>query len=1038
MKSTSKWLFVSAILASTMATQQVQAQSELYPHLFNLEEVTLNESVFKTAMELNNKTLLEYDVDRLLTPFMRQAGFSDWEKEHPNFSNWGSGNFRLDGHVGGHYLSALSLAYAASKDEAMRTKLKERLDYMVDKMEQCQAVFDNNTEGLYGYIGGYPDNSIWTGLYKADLTAFNTSRGSVPIYTMHKVFAGLRDAWLYGDNEKAKTCFLKLCDWGVNLIAKLTTDQMQDVLNTEHGGINEVFADAYNMTGKEEYIKAAHRYSHTMMIKNMQTVNSEFLNNKHANTQVPKYIGFARIAQEDKSNLESYRVAAENFWTEVVEHRTVAIGGNSISEHFLPKARSSEYITNPDGPESCNTNNMLKLSEDLFGNEHKAKYADFYEQAMLNHILATQNPTTGGYVYFTSLRPQHYHIYSQVNQGMWCCVGTGMENHSKYGEFVYAHNVTNDTLFVNLFMASTLSNEKFALEQSTKYPFEQSTTLTIQKDGNYALSIRHPKWCTEGFAIKTNGETQGITSTAGSYASVKRAWKKGDVVEVALPMKLRLEACPDYTSYVAICYGPVLLGAKTGTDNMTYQFAGEGRMDHAPSIGSTKKLTTAPMLIGDRDKVLDMIKPTDASKLQFKIDATLYNNEKWADLVLEPYFGIHESRYMIYWNQVSEEEWKKVEEEIKAEEDAAQRLIDRSIDFVATGEQQSDAGHVLTGQFGKGSYSGEFYVDCQSGQSYSYTLSTSGLTHGVSLMCRYHSADRNRVWTIYVDDKELVNVTIPTKSFQDFYNEEYLIPDEMLKNAQGKAKTEIKVTFKATGTTPAPGLYYLRLLKDYNFPKPYAFVAKRWIVGDAARVDKVEYNESENTIKVWGKQGTNNIAPQYDLAYNDSSFVRSSQKYFVVKGKPLKTGSGMSYLWWLAGANHGTQVVPILEKTNDKGETVIVWDVTTSGLNDYLKADSVNFSSNGKALNTIFGLTSSSSDGSATLSDICFYSQEELYNKYPEIEHAITSIDVINASTSTDGDETIYSLDGKNCGKSMNKQPNGYFIKNGEIQVVKH
>ena len=344
-------------------------QSKLYPRLFDLQEVTLEDGVFKQAMDLNNKTLLEYDTDRLLTPYFRQAGFTEWEQAHPNFSNWGSGNFRLDGHVGGHYLSALALAYAATKDEDMRTQLKERMDYMVDKMAECQQAFDDNTEGLYGYIGGLPDNAVWTGIRKGDLTAYNNNRGNVPLYVMHKIYAGLRDAYVYGNNEKAKACFLKLCDWGVNLIADISDATLQSILDTEHGGINEMYADAYQMTGDEKYLEAAKRYSHRTMADNMQTVNSTFLDGKHANTQVPKYIGFSRIAQEDdKDNAQTadyYRTAARNFWTEVVDHRTVALGGNSISEHFLPASRSSEYITNPDGPESCNTNNMLKLTEDL-------------------------------------------------------------------------------------------------------------------------------------------------------------------------------------------------------------------------------------------------------------------------------------------------------------------------------------------------------------------------------------------------------------------------------------------------------------------------------------------------------------------------------------------------------------------------------------------------------------------------------------------------------------------------------------------------
>lgn len=1003
MKNEMKTLALFCFSACMLHVGSVEAQSKLYPRLFDLQEVTLNDGVFKTAMVLNDRTLLEYDVDRLLTPYMRQAGFTDWEKEHPNFSNWGSGNFRLDGHVGGHYLSALALAYAASDDEEVRARMKERLDYMVDKMDECQRVFDQNTDGLYGYIGGLPDNNVWTGIYRGDLGAYNNNRGNVPLYTMHKIYAGLRDAWMYAGNEKAKDCFLKLCDWGVNLISNINDATLQSILDTEHGGINEMYVDAYQMTGDERYLTAARRYSHKTMVDNMQTVNHTFLDNKHANTQVPKYIGFARLAQQDNQStpatVAAYRKAAHNFWTDVVNSRTVALGGNSISEHFLPDSRCSEYINHPDGPESCNTNNMMKLTEDLFADNQDARYADFYEQAMLNHILSTQNPHTGGYVYFTSLRPQHYRMYSQVNQGMWCCVGTGMENHSKYGEFIYAHSPENDTLYVNLFVASTLKNKAFALTQSTEFPYEQKIVLTIDQTGDYVISLRRPSWCKENYKVLVNGEEQQITATPGSYVSLSKAWQQGDRIEVEMPMKLELLECPNYPSYVAFRYGPVLLGAVTSTENLVGQFAGEGRMDHAPSQGAQLSLTSAPMLIGERASVLDSIYMVDKEKLHFKIRKGLYSSERFADLVLQPFFTVHEARYMMYWNQLTQEEWDAVKDDVLAEEQAAQRLNERTLDFVATGEQQSDAGHVLQGDFEKGSYSGEFYVDALSGKWFSYQLATQGVSDRVSVMCRYHSADAGRVYTLSVNGKVLKEIKLEKKDITGFYNVEYFVPADYLLDENGEVPDSVTVKFEATGSTPTPGIYYLRLLKEYQTPKPYEFVCNQWISGDQARVDKVEYDKEANTIKVYGKPGENNIALQFSKLYNDSTYFTSDQKYFVIKGTNLKTGAGMSYLWWFNGANHGTQVAPGYSYQNDNQETYLIWDLTATGLTDYMVGDSIVFSNNGKDINTVFGLTSSAEDGTAVISDIAFYSAAELLEIYPELSETM-KINVLDENAS--------------------------------------
>ncbi len=792
------------------------AQSKLYPHLFDLEEVTLSEGMFKTALDLNNETLLQYDVNRLLTPYFRQAGLTQWEVEHPNFPNWGSGNFRLDGHVGGHYLSALALAYAATKDEDMRARMKERMEYVVKKMAQCQSVFDNNTEGLYGYVGGLPDNGVWTGLYRGDLTRFNQNRGNVPLYTIHKVFAGFRDAWLYAGNEQARTCFLKMCDWGVNLISNLSDSQMQDILNTEHGGINEMFADAYQITGDTRYLEAAHRYTHQTMVDNMQTVNTTFLSNRHANTQVPKYIGFARLAQQETPSTPEtlhspLNISARNFWTDVVENRTVALGGNSVNEHFVQHSNSHHHITMPDGPESCNTNNMLKLTETLFANEAHGKYGDFYEMAMFNHILSTQHPETGGYVYFTSLRPQHYRMYSQVNKGMWCCVGTGMENHSKYGEFIYSRDVERNTLYVNLFVPSKLANKQYSLTQETRFPYEQGTTLTIDKHGTYTIAIRKPSWCGD-MGLTINSSSKEVKEQDG-YLYIKGRWKAGDKINVSLPMKLNYLPCPGYDAYVALRYGPILLGAITSTEDLTGQHAGEGRMDHAPGLGKQLSLTSAPMLIGNRHCVLDSIYMVDAEKLHFKIRTGLYNNPHWSDLTLQPFYTIHEARYMTYWQQLTSEEWAEICRQVMAEEEAKMKLEARTLDFVATGEQQSDAGHALQGTFGKGSYDGEFYVDTQSGQWFSYQLSTQGIEDNVSLMCRFHSADVGRVVTIYVNDKELIHMTMERKPFNGQYNWEYPISKELLR-IEDTLPDSISVRFEASGRTPVPGLYYLRLLRE--------------------------------------------------------------------------------------------------------------------------------------------------------------------------------------------------------------------------------
>ena len=1016
--------------AVCLSVGTLSAQSELYPQHFDLEDVTLLDSPLRQAMLVNDSLLLEYDVDRLLTPFIRQAGLSDdstsdyygWETAHPSFTNWGLDSWSLEGHVGGHYLTALALAYAASDDEDMRTRLKERLDYMLAILDDCQNAFDGNTEGMEGFIGGQPINQVWTGLYAGDLTAFQTYGGWVPFYCEHKVLAGLRDAWVYTDSDLAKELFTGLSDWSVNVVSNLTTAQMQTVLDYEHGGMNETLADAYCLLGDEKYLEAAVKYSHQTMVDGMQSLSTTFLDGKHANTQVPKYIGFERIYQEQLAGGTgdaTLQAAAHNFWTDVATNRTVCIGGNSVSEHFLASTACSQYITNLDGPESCNSNNMLKLSEDLFDETHEAKYADFYEATMWNHILSTQDPLSGGYVYFTTLRPQGYRIYSQVDQAMWCCVGTGMENHSKYGHFIYTHTAANDTLFVNLFTASTLASDAFSLTQATDFPYGETSTLTIGTAGTYALAIRHPHWAGAGYSITVNGEEQALSVSEGtaSYAVVNRTWAEGDVVEVSLPMSLRIEECPNYTDYIAFKYGPILLAAQTTAtseeeaaetgleyEELANEFAGEERMGHAPgSMATSLGLSTAPLLIGERDSVLGRVSATD-QPLEFTIDASSdLGKGDWTTLTLVPFYTIHHARYSCYWYQQTEEAYAESDMGIADAEEAT--LTARTIDFVATGEQQSEAGHdaSYSTSSSTGTYSGETYRDIPSGGYIQYTLfNEEQVSDSLSILCRFTIADAGRVGTILLDGVTLAEVTVPSSHAdaddQGFYNVEYAIPDSLVCDSEGNVKTQFIFRLEATGSGYAPGLYYLRLMTGYD-PHLYAFVCTDWVTGDASRVaqENIVYDEDANTLTV-NASGDDNVCLMLDYENVDYN-VSGDLEYLLVQGEGLSLAKARSHLWWLNGVNTGSSVTPSYV-LNNNGQRIIAWKLSDTGLDDNCTGDLWSIC----AGQTIFGLTAI--EGTATISYIGFVSSPDDYL-------AAVSVQDVRTECTVAAPQRVYSLGGQ-------------------------
>ncbi|MCR5314124.1 MAG: glycoside hydrolase family 127 protein [Bacteroidaceae bacterium] len=1006
-----RFLLTAAFAALTFSAQTSKAQSQLYPQHFDLSEVTLLDGQHKTMMEKNAQLLLEYDADRLMTPFVRQSGLSDissskyygWTNAHPSFSNWGLKDWSLEGHVGGHYLTALALAYAALNDgsneqNTLQKQIKEKLDYCVEIMKDCQDAYDNNTEGLYGFIGGQPINQIWTGLYANDLTEFKKYGGWVPFYCQHKILAGLRDAYLYAGNKTAKEAFKKLSDWSVNVVSKLSDKDMQTVLGWEHGGMNETLIDAYKIFGDTKYLQAAKKYSHKTMINGMKTFSATFLDGKHANTQVPKYIGFERIWQEynnnsslNASDVSDYRNSVLNFWDDVAHNRTVCIGGNSVSEHFVRHANGASYINNLDGPESCNSNNMLKLSEDLFDDTHDVKYADFYESTMYNHIMSTQDPQTGGYVYFTSLRPQSYRIYSQVNQGMWCCVGTGMENHSKYAHFAYTHSLDNDTLYVNLFIPSELKSSKFGVRQETNFPFEQKSTLTITKSGTYTLAIRKPSW--------VDGQ--------GTYSCTTKKWKKGETINIDLPMSLRVEACPDYSDYVAVKYGPILLAAKTDTEEtLQNEYGGEGRMDHAPgNRASIRTLSSSPLIIGERNAMLDSISIEDKNKLEFSLKT--YNK---GTITLEPFYNIHHSRYACYFYQATPEKYAT---STMGQADALeQALLARQLDFVATGEQQSEAGHQASYSSGStsGSYLGETYRDGKNGEYVQYVLdNTTGETTNVSLMLRFITADRNRAMTIYVDGTKIADFTVPasykTADENGFFNVEFRIPDNLLVDANGKAKSKLTIKTVAASNTLLPGLYYMRLLKDYK-ENAYVWNCSDWTTGDAARVtqDKFTYNTNTNLLTVSSGTGVNNVC--LSLIYTNCEYnISSSQNYLVVRGQNISTSSGKSYLWWLNGINKGTSVPPSFAKeityNDENGDThreqIIAWDMNQSGLNDNNSGETFSITQG----QTILGLTSTT--GTSTIRYIGFEASVDDY---------LDALSICPITFSTHS-STIYNIQGQ-------------------------
>jgi DUF1680 family protein len=786
---------VAAGLLSLFTTFSATAQDKLYANQFAPQDVKLEDSLFRHARDLNIRVLLQYDVDRLLYPYRKEAGLPSKAKGYPNWEG-------LDGHVAGHYLTALAMNYAATGD----AQCKQRMEYMIAELKECERSNASvNASWGKGYVGGMPNSkTIWLGVQKTDLGPLRAAW--VPWYNVHKMFAGLRDAWAYTGNEEARQLFLGFCDWAIDITAALNEQQMQSMLDVEHGGMNEVLVDAYKMTGQEKYAVAAKRFSHRALL-DPAAQGRDNLDNKHANTQVPKFVGFQRIAEVTGDDY--YDKAAEFFWETVTGNRSLAFGGNSRREFFPSASASIDFVNEVEGPETCNSYNMLKLTEGLFRERPSAKYVDYYERTLYNHILSTQHPEHGGYVYFTSARPRHYRVYSSPNEGMWCCVGSGMENQGKYAEFIYTHQ--SDSLLVNLFVASELDwKEKgIKIKQQTGFPFEEQTSFTVKGNGSFKLMIRHPFWVKDGaMKITINGKSFAVKRDAMSYVAIDRNWKDGDQVKVTLPMQNRVEQMPGVSNYIAILRGPILLGAKAGTEDVRGLVAGDSRWGH---IASGKKLPVneAPIIIeNDAKRIPSALKPVNKQPMHFT--ASNLKTAKGEKISFEPFFGIHDQRYMIYWMNLSSTGYRSYLDSLAKVEAINIALQKRTIDFVAPGEQQPEADHFMDR---KNSNSGNtldhFWRDARDGGYFTYTLSTNGETD-LSLGVRYLGGDRgNRKFEIYIDDQKLVSEDNTGKwPDQRFNDVEYTIPVDML-----NGKKTVKIKFLSLAGSTAGPVYYLRLLR---------------------------------------------------------------------------------------------------------------------------------------------------------------------------------------------------------------------------------
>jgi uncharacterized protein len=604
-----------------VASAQAKVAPKISPNLsaFPLHDVRLGDGPFLTAQKLDATYLLKLEPDRLLHNFRVNAGlkpkaavYGGWESVEPWI------DIKCHGHTLGHYLSACAMMFASTGD----TKFKERVDYSVKDLRECQNAYQT------GLICAFPD-----GQKPLDDIRNTTKFVGVPWYTMHKIFAGLRDAYLYAHNKSAFDILVKLSDWAIAHTKDLSDEQFQSMLKTEHGGMNEVLADVCELTGSPRFLKLAQQFSHRALLDPL-TREQDTLDRLHSNTQIPKVIGFSRLYE--LTGESNWGNAAKFFWNTVVDNRTFVTGGNGDGEHFFPRGEFPRRLRSAKTMETCCAHNMLRLTRSLFLLDPASSYADYYERALYNCILASQDPDSGMMTYFQPVRPGYLKLYHTPFDSFWCCTGSGMENHAKYGDSIYFHDATD--LYVNLFIPSTVRWKEMNLElkQTTRFPDEAVTrfTFTLKQPVKLKLKIRQPAWC-NALTISVNGSKLEIPDTTERYVAIDRVWRNGDQVEVTLPMSLRSEPLPGKPDVVAFLYGPIVLAGRLGKKGLT---PGADIIVNERTTGDVlKDEVYVPRLVGSAEEVVKNLKKT--GPLSFEQQ----------NVSLVPYFRIAHERYTIYW-----------------------------------------------------------------------------------------------------------------------------------------------------------------------------------------------------------------------------------------------------------------------------------------------------------------------------------------------------------------------------------------------------
>jgi len=770
-------LTAAAFAASPFASRAApSAGLPLKARPLPLSSVRLLPSPYATAVEANRAYLLQLSPDRLLHNFMTFAGlpakgevYGGWEAD------------TIAGHSLGHYLSGLALMYEQTGDAECR----RRADYIVSELARAQA-----KRGT-GYVGALQrkrkDGKVVDGeeifgeVMKGDIRSggFDLNGAWSPLYTVHKVFAGLLDVHQAWGNPQALQVAIGLAGYFERVFAALDDAQMQTLLGCEYGGLNESYAELYARTGDKRWLAVAERLYDRKVLDPLVAQRDE-LANLHANTQVPKLIGLARLYELTGKPQDAD--AARFFWRTVTERHSYVIGGNADREYFSGPDTIAAHISEQTC-EHCNTYNMLKLTRQLYGWKPDGALFDYYERAHLNHVMAAQNPKTGGFTYMTPLLTGAAREFSNpADDPFWCCVGTGMEAHAKHGESIFWEG--EGTLLVNLYIPAEAQWKArgAGLKLETRYPYAPESRLTLStlaKPGRFTVALRVPAWAGQGAKVSVNGQAFA-PRLEGGYALVERAWKAGDVVAISLPLDLRLESAPGDESTVAVLRGPMVLAADLGPVATPWQ-------------------GVDPAMVGE--KLLDRFQPVAVEKATYVARGIM----RPTDLTFAPFYSQYERRSAVYFRRFTEDAWKTEEAAFLAEQARLKDISARSVDVMHLGEMQPERDHNLTSELSYPvAYRNRNGRDARSGGFFEFDMKVR--PGPLILQATYWGEERKRRFDILVDGVKVATQQLEADHPGKFFDVEYPLPEALT-----RGKTKVRVRFAPAERNTAGPVFGVRL-----------------------------------------------------------------------------------------------------------------------------------------------------------------------------------------------------------------------------------